>query len=320
MLSRKKQLELTRTDLFHFDLTGDPILNLDGIITVLNIPFTRNNKVDLASLIKNVRYAADSGVKGFLVPAMASEVDKLTETERDIIVQTVVREGKGKLPVIGGTSASNQKTRLHYAEKLLKTGCSGILVNIPYRDRETFKKNILEIDHLHPPFLMIQDWDFSGYGIPVQVIKELFMEIESFKSLKIETIPAGVKYTEVIEATHGKLHVSGGWAVMQMIEALDRGVNAFMPTGMHEIYVKIFNAHKTGNRKRAKELFYKILPVLAFSNQHLDISVHFFKRLLYKQGVYATPRVRQPILPFDDFHTRISDELINRVMEITSSL
>ncbi|MCD6121176.1 MAG: dihydrodipicolinate synthase family protein [Spirochaetales bacterium] len=239
---------------------------LDGIITVLNIPFTEDNKIDLDSLINNVHYAEASGVRGFLVPAMATEVDKLTKKERNTIVETVVKEAVEKFPVIGGASASDQKTRLYYAEKLLRIGCTGILVSIPYSDRETFKKSILEIDKLHPPVLMIQDWDFKGYGIPLEIIKELFLEVESFKSLKIETVPAGVKYSAVIEATSGKLHIAGGWAVMQMIEALDRGVNAFMPTGIHEIYTEIFKRYKSGNRADAKELFYRILPVLAFSN------------------------------------------------------
>ena len=295
-------------------------VKLDGIITVLNTPFTENNRIDTESLTRNVHYAMDSGVKGFLVPAMASEVDKLTEDERNLIVQTVVKETGGKIPVIGGASAPNQKSRLNYTEKLLEAGCTGVLVSIPYSDKESFKRDILEIDRLHPPVLMIQDWDFSGYGIPVDVIKELFLEVESFKSLKIETVPAGVKYSEVIKVTSGRLHIAGGWAVMQMIEALDRGVNAFMPTGMHEIYTEIFKRYGNGNRKGAKKLFYKILPVLAFANQHLDISIHFFKRLLYKQEIYSTPRVREPILPFDSYHIRIADELIAEVIRIKSRL
>lgn len=167
---------------------------------------------------------------------------------------------------------------------------------------------------------MLQDWDPQGYGIPVQLIRELFYEIEAFQALKIEVIPAGVKYTQVLEATKGKLHVSGGWAVTQMIEALDRGIHALMPTGMHEIYTKIYSLYQSGKRDAAQELFHKLLPVLAFSNQHLDISIQFFKRLLYKQGIYATPHVREPLFPFDSYHEKIADELIERVQEIISSL
>jgi len=169
---------------------------------------------------------------------------------------------------------------------------------------------------LKPCFLMIQDWDFQGYGLPVALIQQLFYEIEVFRCLKIEVVPAGRKYTEVLEATQGKLHVSGGWAVMQIIEALDRGVHAFMPTGMHEIYTAIYALCQQGQREAAQRLFQELLPVLAFSNQHLGISIHFFKRLLYRQGLYATPRVREPILPFDSYHQKIADELIDHVLQL----
>jgi 4-hydroxy-tetrahydrodipicolinate synthase len=63
-------------------------------------------------------------------------------------------------------------------------------------------------------------------------------------------------------------------------------------------------------------LFRRLLPILAFSNQHLDISIHFFKRLLYRQGLYPTPRVREPILPFDGYHMRIADELIDYALKL----
>ncbi|MDX1284259.1 MAG: dihydrodipicolinate synthase family protein, partial [Draconibacterium sp.] len=141
-----------------------------------------------------------------------------------------------------------------------------------------------------------------------------------FRCLKIETVPAGVKYSRILELTNGKLNVSGGWAVMQMMEGLQRGVHAFMPTGMHNIYTSIYRLFKEGKINSAEVLFSKILPVLSFSNQHLDISVHFFKRLLYKQGIYNTPQVRQPILPFDELHQDIADKWIEKVILLENEL
>jgi 4-hydroxy-tetrahydrodipicolinate synthase len=107
---------------------------------------------------------------------------------------------------------------------------------------------------------------------------------------------------------------------MQMIEALDRGVHAFMPTGMHEIYTRIYALYAQGRRQEAAALFNRLLPVLAFSNQHLDISIHFFKHLLHAQGIYATPRVRQPILEFDEVHQAVSLELIEKVVALTQEI
>lgn len=292
------------------------LLELRGIITVLNTPFTGTDEVDLPSLGRNVRYALEAGVAGFLVPAMAGEADKLSGEERRRIVTAVLEESAGRVPVIGGASAAGREERRHNAQTLIELGCDGVLLSIPFQEEEGYEREVREIDQLKPGFLMLQDWDLQGYGLPVPLIVRLFEQVESFRCLKVEVVPAGVKYSQVLELTRGGLHVSGGWAVMQIIEALDRGVHAFMPTGMHELYTRIYSLYQGGRRQQATALFERLLPVLAFSNQHLDISIHFFKRLLHRQGLYATPRVREPILPFDGVHEKIAAELIERVIEL----
>jgi len=292
------------------------LLELRGIITVLNTPFSDDDAVDLSSLRRNVRYALEARVAGFLVPAMASEVNKLSASERRRIVEAVLAENSGQATVIGGASAGTAEERKANAAVLIELGCEGVLASIPFQDEVQYERDVRELDALGPGFLMLQDWDFRGYGLPIPLIARLFEEVESFRCLKVEVVPAGVKYSEVLEATEERLHVSGGWAVMQIIEALDRGVHAFMPTGMHELYTRIHNLYRSRRRAQARALFEQLLPVLAFANQHLDISVHFFKRLLHKQGIYATSRVREPILPFDPIHVRLADQLIERTIDL----
>ncbi len=288
-----------------------------GIITVLNTPFTAAGDIDEVSLRRNVRRALTAGVAGFLVPALASEVNKLAAHERRGMVSAVLDEVAGAVPVVGGGSAPSRAERVAACGLLLDLGCPAILVAIPYESDEQYAAEVREIDRLRPPLLMLQDWDPGGYGLPVPLIARLFADVESFRALKIEAVPAGVKYTEVLEVTEGRLHVSGGWAVTQMIEALDRGVHAFMPTGLHEVYCRIHGLYASGDRPAARALFEELLPVLAFSNQHLDISIHFFKRLLHAEGTYATARVRSPILPFDEAHERIARELIESARRMT---
>ena len=273
--------------------------------------------MDIDSLRCNVRRALEAGVAGFLVPAMASEVDKLTESERLEMVAAVVEESSARVPVIGGAYAVSGRERRRMAQRLVELGCQGVLVSIPFENEDQYRREVEGVAEVQPGFLMIQDWDFRGFGLPVELVTRLFRAIPCFRSLKVEVVPAGVKYTQVLEATEGRLHVSGGWAVMQLIEALDRGVHAFMPTGMHELYVKIYRLYAEGKRPEAAALFERLLPILAFSNQHLDISIHFYKRLLHVEGTYATDRVRPPILPFDAVHRSRADELIGRARALT---
>jgi 4-hydroxy-tetrahydrodipicolinate synthase len=293
---------------------------LKGIITVLNTPFTKDDEIDFLALKRNVNEAIIAGVAGFLVPAMASEVYKLSEKERIEMVAAVLEEVNGKVPVIAGAGETDLLKSKRLISTYIKLGCKNVLFQIPFQNEIQFKNHFNELAETGPEMIMLQDWDATGTGLPDELILDLFENVEAFRCLKVETVPAGVKYSRILDLTKGRLNVSGGWAVSQMIEGLQRGVHAFMPTGMHWIYTEIYRLWRSVNEIEAENLFHKILPVLAFSNQHLDISIHFFKRLLYRQGIYPTANIRQPILPFDKIHEQIADKHIQNIIELESNI
>lgn len=295
-------------------------MDLRGIVTVINTPFRHNGEIDQNGLRKHLRYAIDSGVKGFLIPAMASEVLKLSESEKELLVGIALEEAGTEVAVVAGTSAYTRKERYENFVKFQAMGCRVLLVNIPLISVDDYFDEISQLDKLSPEMIVIQDWDARGYGLPLDFIGHLYQEIESFKMLKVEVVPAGKKYTDVKKLTKGNLLLAGGWAVGQMIEGLERGVDCFMPTAMHEIYVRIYTLFQDGCKAEARELFEKILPILSYSNQHLDISIHFFKEMLYSLGIYETNIVREPILAIDFINREISNELIERYKTIRNSL
>ncbi len=299
---------------------GEVLFPLFGIVTVLNTPYKTDNTIDLSALKRNVNYALDAGVAGFLVPAMASEVYKLSEKERIEMVAAVLEEVNDRVPVIAGAGETDLTKSKRLISEYIRVGCKNVLFQIPFQDENQFKNHFNELAETGPEMIMLQDWDASGYGLPDKLILELFETVETFRCLKVETVPAGVKYSRILELTNWQLNVSGGWAVSQMIEGLKRGVHAFMPTGMHRIYSQIYRLWKSGKETEAEILFREILPVLAFSNQHLDISIHFFKRLLFKQGIYPTDLVRKPILPFDTIHREIADKHIQKIIELEEKI
>jgi len=58
---------------------------INGVISVINTPFNDNNKIDSDSLEKYVNHSSSCGVFGFLVPAMAAEVNKLSFCKKAIV-------------------------------------------------------------------------------------------------------------------------------------------------------------------------------------------------------------------------------------------
>lgn len=291
-----------------------------GIITVLNTPFTNDNQVDLHALKKHVAVAMQAGVSGFLVPAMASEVYKLTHKERLQMVEAVLKETDNEVPVFAGTGETDLGRSLRLLKEYIDLGCENVLFQIPFENIEQFKKHFMEMASLQPNVIMLQDWDPSGYGLPDELILELFERVESFRCLKIETVLSGSKYSKMIELTGGRLHVSGGWGVTHMLEGLERGVHAFMPTGMHFIYTQIFRDFISGNIKEAEDLFEKILPVLVFSNQNIGFSIQFFKSLLFRQGIYSSEYVREPHYNFDVIQNNIAQKYISRIIDLEEEI
>jgi len=169
--------------------------------------------------------------------------------------------------------------------------------------------------------LIIQDMQFSGPGLDMRVIGELGRGLPGLAGMKIETQPAGPKYTAVRQIMGEEFFIAGGWAVPQMIEALDRGVNAMIPeSSMVRAYSCIFDLYRRGQRERAVEVFRRLLPILAFSNQDLATSIAFFKRLLVKRGVFRSPRMRLPGFRWDEYNSRIADELIDCYLALESDI
>lgn len=293
---------------------------LIGVITAMNIPFTRDNKIDLDGLCRHTEYAVASGVAALMIPVVASEVGTLTAAERDSIIAATVETVNGRVPIIGGATAPTLPQCLHYVDSLTEAGCSGVLANIPYENDEQYTQYVRAIDALHPGFLMIQDYNLDSAGVPISLLVRLFEEVDSFRCLKVETKLPGPKFTALLEATGGRLNISGGWSITQYIEGLDRGVHAMVPTCMHEVYCTLDALYRAGRRDEAHSLYQRIQPIIAFSNQDPGISLNFYKRMMWRMGLYATPDIRTKTVPFDRYYKRIADEMIDLYLDISRDI
>lgn len=292
---------------------------LKGVVVSLDTPFDEQGRIDFDSLERLVEWHLRCGAVGFLTPARAAEVEALTLDERLALVRHVREQVKGRAELIAGATADDPADTRSVAEAAVRLGCEGVLAEIPpplRHDRDGLLQFVESLASIGMPMLMIQDLEWGGFGIPVALIREAFEAVPAFRCLKVEVVPAGPKYSAVLEATGARLHVSGGWAAEQMIEALDRGVDVFMPTAMTGIYALVYREHQAGDRATARRWFEQILPVLAFTHQHLDISIQFYKRLYQRRGLFRTSLLRKRALPYDDYHARYGEELMRHLDEI----
>ena len=292
-----------------------------GIIPSLHTPFNEKNKIDILSLRKLIDHTIATGCTGMLVGAVAGENSSLTFDEKNILLNECVTYNKNRIPIIVSCTARNQKERITLSKNAKELGADWILCQTP---ENIFGNELVEyfneIAENGPDNLMIQDLSWTDYGMRDEDILILFKNIDKFKSLKIEVLNSGPKYTKILDITNQQLHLSGGWAIMGMIEALNRGVHAFIPSTMEVIYNKIYNLYSENKIENARKLFAQIMPVLSFTHQHIDISIKFSKMLRVKEEIFNTNFCREPIKNFDQFQIEEANLHIRKVLDLQNSL
>jgi dihydrodipicolinate synthase/N-acetylneuraminate lyase len=291
-----------------------------GIVPVVQTPFDARGEIDFASLHRLVDDALAAGAAGFLAPVVASEVACLSCAERTQIVREVASHVAGRVPLIVGASFDDPhacRDMGAFAEELT---AAAWLVAVPqacYQQPAKVVPFFREVACGVSLPLVIQDLQFGGPGLPLHVVDELRSALPTLAGLKIETVPAGPKYTAVRELCGPEFYIAGGWAVPQLIEALDRGVDAMVPeSSMVRVYRAVYRLYAEGQRDAAQRLFRDLLPVLVFTNQELAVSVAFFKRLLVRKGIFARETMRLGGFAWDPFNLRIADELIEHYLDL----
>src|SRR5437762_4770936 len=73
---------------------------LRGIFPIAQTPFTESDKLDLNSLVEQVRFIDRGRVHGFVWPQLASEWSTLAEQERLEGAEAIASEGKKLTPAI----------------------------------------------------------------------------------------------------------------------------------------------------------------------------------------------------------------------------
>lgn len=295
-----------------------------GIISVLQTPFTSAGAVDDASLVKLMETALRNGVSGFLAPVVASEVDCLSRQEREDIIRLVTTTVDGRVPFIVGASSRDIDECRHFARLGEQVRAVACLVAVPttlYSCPEEILGFFQTISASTDLPLIIQDLEWNGPGLSMPTLIRLKERVPTLAGVKIETVPAGPKYTAVRRALGREFFIAGGWAVPQMIEALDRGVDALIPeSSMVAVYSAICRAHASGDRAEAVRIFRRLIPVLNFTNQEIGISIAFFKRLLERKGIFQSAMMRQPWSGWDEYNARIADELIELYLALEKEI
>jgi 4-hydroxy-tetrahydrodipicolinate synthase len=108
-----------------------------GCGTALVTPFTRNGSVDEAGVRRLAKRQIDAGIH-FLVPCgTTGESPTLSDEERFRVVELVVEEAAGRVPVLAGAGGYDTREVIRSAQQMKRLGAAGILSVTPYYNKPT---------------------------------------------------------------------------------------------------------------------------------------------------------------------------------------
>jgi 4-hydroxy-tetrahydrodipicolinate synthase len=108
-----------------------------GAGTALVTPFTKSGELDEKAVRRLGRRQIDHGIH-FLVPVgTTGENPTLELAERIRMVEILVDEAKGQVPILAGAGGYNTKEVVHLAKAMHKAGADGLLSVTPYYNKPT---------------------------------------------------------------------------------------------------------------------------------------------------------------------------------------
>ena len=108
-----------------------------GVGTALVTPFTSSGAVDEAAVRRLARRQIDGGAH-FLVPCgTTGEAPTLSPEERRRVVELVVEEAGGRVPVLAGAGGYDTREVVESARAMREAGADGLLSVTPYYNKPT---------------------------------------------------------------------------------------------------------------------------------------------------------------------------------------
>ena len=274
-------------------------MNFQGVFSVLPTPFLREGGVDVESLRRVVDLFIAAGVNGLTALGVTSEVTRLDERERALVLETVIEQAGGRVPVIAGATAEGLGLAIGYGKAAREAGAAAIMVSpprMPKINSDAVVRHFLALAEAVDMPIVVQDYPpISGYTMEPWLLARIARETPLARTIKLEDPPTPLKTAQILARAEGvEVSVLGGLGGVFMLEELMSGAAGVM-TGFAfpEVLVEIYRLFRAGDVDGAADVFYRNVPLMRFEFQE-GIGMAIRKEVLRRRGAIAWAGTRPP--------------------------
>jgi 4-hydroxy-tetrahydrodipicolinate synthase len=161
---------------------------IEGIITALVTPFTADGALDLAALRSSVRHQLAAGVGGLCPLGGTGEPLSMSVAEHKQVIDAVVDETAGRVPVIVGTLLGRQDDIVECGRHARAAGADAIMVIPPYfivAKPAHIRQHFTDIaDQVGLPMVLFHGPSRSGVRLDAETIVQLLQAVPTIVAVK----------------------------------------------------------------------------------------------------------------------------------------
>lgn len=271
-------------------------MNLRGTVTALATPFT-GGAPDTGAIRRLVSFQIENGVEGLLACGCTGEPATMSEAERLLVMETVVDQAAGAVPVLGGTGTNCTESTKRFTREAVKTGIDGVLVITPYYNKPTPAGQIAHFkavaDDSELPVMVYNVPGRTGTCMTVETIAALaghgnifalkdaagsverITEIRRACSMAVFSGDDHLALPQAFMGSHGVVSVTSNTAPAAMGEMIRQGLS--------------------GNVGAALRIHERLFPL--FRALFIETSPGPVKMALHILGIFPDPAPRLPLVP-----------------------
>src|SRR5262245_60647544 len=240
---------------------------LSGILTALTTPFTSDGPIDETTLRRVVDRSIDGGVDGVVACGSTGEFAALSNVERRQVVETVIDQTAGRVPVIAQTGAVSTAEAIELSKHAEAAGASVLMVVAPYYEPLTVEETVHYLktvaDAVTIPIMLYNLPVATGVNLTPELVGRLATEVDNIQYIK-DTSADMVLAGQLIHNYGDVISTFVGWDSL-LLAALTEGAAGVMSGSANVIpghLVSIHRALQKGELDRARREWSQIFPLI----------------------------------------------------------
>ncbi len=291
-----------------------PDRSMRGVYPILSAPINEKGQLVVEDLERQVEWIIGKGAHGLGI-AVATEIFKFTEEERDLILSTVVRVNNGRVKIVMNTGGEGTDVAIALSRRAEELGADALMIRptsfIPVQNSEQIDYFVRIAESVSLP-IFLQDQPTAQ--VPPAMAVACAAQHENLCYIKVETPPTIPRMGETRDLAEGSgLVLFGGAGGAFAVEEFKRGSVGTMPgSTLPDMFVRVWDHYQAGDEEAANSEMARHQALIGMLAQGQGIANWIYKHIMVRRGVFTpgSEFARHPALKPDAEQFKEIDSLL----------